>query len=48
MGSWSDLGASDELKDDYNRLSEQLFGALCDGVCALANSTYSGASSALS
>ena len=40
MGSWNDLGAPPEFAGDYDRLSEQLFRALCDGVCALANSTY--------
>jgi hypothetical protein len=45
MGSWNDTGPrADELKPDYERLSEALFQALCDGVCALANSSYAGAS----
>ena len=44
MGSWNDIGAPKELAGEYDRLSEQLFRSLCDSVCALANSTYSGAS----
>jgi hypothetical protein len=43
MGSWNDIVAPTEHAADYDRLSEQLFRALNDAICALANSTYSGA-----
>lgn len=48
MGSWNDMAQDTANAADYERVSERLFRALCDGVCALANSTYSGASSGLS
>lgn len=37
MGSWNDIGGAGER---YETLSEQLFKALNDTVCGLANSTY--------
>jgi hypothetical protein len=39
MGSWNDVGAPPEDAADYERLSDALFGALNDAICALANST---------
>lgn len=48
MGSWNDMVPEEAHAAGYERISERLFRALCDGVCALANSTYSGASSGLS
>nr|AQQ75086.1 hypothetical protein [uncultured bacterium] len=39
MGSWNDIAPDEADKDDYERLSEQLFVALNDAICALANST---------
>ncbi|MFZ2031981.1 MAG: hypothetical protein WAU68_16840 [Vitreimonas sp.] len=40
MGSWNDVGAPEELKADYERLSEALFALCCDAICAIANATY--------
>lgn len=41
MGSWNDLGASDdEMGKRYERLSAELFGALERAIAAVANSTY--------
>jgi hypothetical protein len=40
MGSWNDLVAPDHLEARYEQLSEELFRALTDAVCVLANATY--------
>jgi len=39
MGSWNDVG-SDGRPDEYERTSEQLFRALIDAICAVANASY--------
>jgi hypothetical protein len=42
MGSWNDMVAPAAHASDYERLSEALFDALIDAICALANSTFDG------
>ncbi len=42
MGSWNDMVVSAAHTMDYERISEQLFGALIDAICALANATLKG------
>ncbi len=42
MGSWNDMVPPEAHAAGYEEKSERLFRALCDGVCALANSTYDG------
>ena len=40
MGSWNDVGAPEQHKADYERLSDALFNLCCDAICAIANATY--------
>ena len=40
MGSWNDIGAPEGQVGEVERVSEELFRALIDAICALANSTF--------
>jgi hypothetical protein len=42
MGSWNDVAPPEAHAGDYEQVSEQLFRALIDAICALANSTFDG------
>ena len=42
MGSWNDMAAPEARAAEYERVSEELFCALIDAICALANSSFDG------
>ena len=40
MGSWNDIAPEAEFAADYEHMSQRLFEALCDAVCAIANASF--------
>ena len=39
MGSWNDMAFHGEVEKEYARVSERLYSAITDAICAAANET---------